>query len=85
MLERDIKDLEESIREYAPIEHLEQEYLALKREVKNIKVMHNLSDSSDDESLSDMPEVDDIKSEVKDEEDDFSSSDEENENDDDEN
>ena len=30
MLVRDIEDLDESIREYPPIEHLEQEYLVLK-------------------------------------------------------
>ena len=85
MLVRDIEDLDESIKEYPPIEHIEQEYLVLKSEVKKIKLMCNLSVSSDDESLSDMPEVEDIKSEPKDEEDDFSSSDDENENDDDDN
>ena len=75
-LEKDIVELEDELKKYPALERLEQEYAQLKSDVRDIKVMMNLSDSSD-ESLSDEPVMEDMKEEIK-EEDEYSSSEDEN-------
>ena len=69
-------ELEDELKKYPALERLEQEYAQLKSDVRDIKVMMSLSDSSD-ESLSDEPVMEDMKEEIK-EEDEYSSSEDEN-------
>jgi len=76
-LVKDILKLEDEIKKYPPYEQLEQEYMNLKKEVRDIREMMNLSDHSDD-SLSDVPVIDDVKEEPRDGEDEYTSSDYEN-------
>ena len=73
-------ELEDELKTYPPLERLEQEYTQLKSDVRDIKVMMNIDDSSD-ESLSDGPVMEDVKEEIKEEDDYTSSEDENDEND----
>ena len=77
-LERDIENLNAELKDYPPLELLQQEYSQLKSDVRDIKEMMNLSDSSD-ESLSDGPVIEDVKEESRHDEDEYTSSDDENE------
>jgi hypothetical protein len=74
-LEKDIVNLEAELKTYPLLEHLQQEYTQLKGDVREIKDMMNLSDSSD-ESLPDEPIMEDVKEEH--DEDEYTSSDDEN-------
>ena len=76
-LELEICQIEDELKQYPPLEQLEREYNQLKRDVQNIKEVMNISDDSED-SLSDVPVIDDIKEEIKDEEEDYTSPDDEN-------
>merc|ERR1712218_51925 len=75
-LEKDIIKLEDEMKKYPPLEHLQSEYLQLRNDVRQMKESMNLSDSDSDES--DIPVMDDTKEEIKDEDDESSSTDEDN-------
>jgi len=82
-LEKDIKNLEEDIKKYPPVENLGEEYRQLRDEVKILQQRLNITDDSDD-SIEEFPTKNEIKEEdIKSEEDDFSSTDDDNEGDDD--
>ena len=81
-LEKDIVKLEDEIKKYPPLEHLQQEYLQLRNDVRQMKESMNLSDSDSDDSdipvMDDIKDEDEVKDEIKDEDDEYSSSDDDN-------
>ena len=76
-LEREIFNMRKEIDQYPPLDQVEQEYTQWRENVKNLKIIMNITDDSEDDSLSDSG----IQSEIKEEEDDFTSTDQENEED----
>ena len=75
-LQKEIDQMKDELSTYPPLEHLQQEYMQLKRNVQDIKEVMNISGDSD-ESPSDVSVIDDIKEEIGDDEEDYTSSDDE--------